>query len=131
MAGSSTYHGVGRRKSAIARVWLKTGKGTLVINGRKYEDYFDTNIARNNIVIPFHTVGMVGKYDANINVQGGGYTSQSDAVRLGISRALLKYDEKLRPTLKKAKLLHCDARVKERKKYGQKGARAKFQFVKR
>ncbi|MCK4265179.1 30S ribosomal protein S9 [Candidatus Babeliales bacterium] len=128
---TSANHGVGRRKSAVARVWIKPGKGEILVNGRKYSEYFDTDISRNLVLLPFKTVGLSNKFDADVNVKGGGIVSQAGAVKLGLSRALVVNDSNLRLVLKKAKLLHCDSRVKERKKYGQKGARAKFQFVKR
>ncbi len=131
MVTANAYHGVGRRKSSVARVWIKPGKGEIMVNGKKHVDYFDTEMTRSLVMQPFHTVGLVGKFDATINVLGGGVMSQADAIKLGLARALLSGDANLRTILKKARLLHCDSRVKERKKYGQLGARRKFQFVKR
>ncbi len=130
-AESSIFHGVGRRKSSVARVWLKPGTGGMRVNGRDYAQYFDTKVAQTRAIFPFEVTGLGKNYTVQVNVVGGGPVSQANAVRLGISRALLETDANLRPTLKKHGLLHVDARVKERKKYGQRGARRKFQFVKR
>ena len=124
-------HGVGRRKSSVARVWLRRGSGKILVNGKGYTDYFDTDIARMDASIPFKVCPMGSNYDVEANVAGGGPFSQAGAVRLGISRALLSLDEAVRPVLRKHGLLTVDSRVKERKKYGQKGARARFQFSKR
>lgn len=124
-------HGVGRRKKAIARVWLRRGAGKIVVNGLPVEVYFDTAIDRRTAAIPFTIYPIGSNYDVQVNVRGGGKTGQADAVKLGIARAFVKQDETVRPAFKKYKLLTVDSRVKERKKYGQKGARAKFQFVKR
>lgn len=128
---ASKLHGVGRRKSSVARVWLKTGKGKIEVNGKDYRDYFDTDINKGKIVIPFKITNLEKAYDVQVNVCGGGLKGQADAVRLGISRALLHVNELLKPVLKKNGLLTVDSRLKERKKYGQKAARKKFQFVKR
>lgn len=128
---SSNFHGVGRRKSSVARVWLKAGKGDISVNGTPYKTYFDTEFARLKVEQPFLVTGLQGKFDINVNTNGGGLVSQADAVKLGISRALLSGDENLRSELRKHGLLTVDARIKERKKYGQKAARRKFQFVKR
>lgn len=124
-------HGVGRRKSSVARVWLKRGNGSLVVNKKDYEKYFDTETARLAASLPFHAYPQASRYDIEVNVCGGGIYSQADAVKLGIARALVKINEDIRPILRQHGLLTVDARVKERKKYGQKGARRKFQFVKR
>lgn len=124
-------HGVGRRKSAVARVWLKPGKGTITVNGTDYAEYFDTQVTRDKVCVPLNLTNHQKSFDIKINVVGGGRTGQSDAAKLGIARALLTVDENLRPLLKKHGLLTVDSRVKERKKYGQPGARKKFQFVKR
>jgi small subunit ribosomal protein S9 len=123
-------HGVGRRKSAVARVWLRPGKGIIKVNGKEAATYFDTDYNRTIIGIPFKVCAK-STYDVDANVVGGGTTAQAGAVSLGIARALLISDEALRPTLKQHHLLTVDSRVKERKKYGQKAARRKFQFVKR
>lgn len=124
-------HGVGRRKKSIARVWLRRGKGTITINGRPFKEYFDTEITRLSASTPMRLVDEAQKYDVEANIRGGGLWGQADALKLGISRALLKINEGLRPELRKLGLLTVDARVKERKKPGQPGARRKFQFVKR
>lgn len=127
----TNYHGVGRRKSCVARVWLKKGKGLIVINGRAYEKYFDTKVTRDMVRLPLKVVELEKTFDAKVKVEGGGGVGQAGAVKLGISRALLAFDEKLRSSLRKHGLLTVDSRIKERKKYGQRGARRKFQFVKR
>jgi len=128
---SNPLHAVGRRKKAVARVWLKKGKGVITVNGRTSEEFFNTDSTRDAIFKPLQVTGMEKMFDVQVNVNGGGQHGQSDAVKLGIARALLEVDEKLRPELRKHGFLTVDARVKERKKPGQKGARAKFQFVKR
>jgi small subunit ribosomal protein S9 len=124
-------HGVGRRKSSVARVWLKRGKGNLLINNKDYSVYFDTEITRMTSALPFHAYPQASNYDVMVNVNGGGLCSQADAVKLGIARALVVMNEDIRPILREHGLLTVDSRVKERKKYGQKAARRKFQFVKR
>ncbi|MCX5925131.1 MAG: 30S ribosomal protein S9 [Candidatus Dependentiae bacterium] len=124
-------HGVGRRKSSVARVWLTRGSGKIVVNGLSINEYFDTIVSRKSVQLPFEMCPMSSNYDVKANVSGGGKEGQADAVKLGIARALLKEDETLRPALRKYDLLTSDSRLKERKKYGQKAARRKFQFVKR
>ena len=124
-------HGVGRRKSSVARIWLRAGKGAIVVNGKDFKDYFDTEVARLKASTPFRLIPEQAQFDVEANVNGGGIYSQADAIKLGISRALLVTNEALRPTLREHNLLTVDDRVKERKKYGQKAARRKFQFVKR
>ena len=124
-------NGVGRRKSSIARVWIRRGKGTITVNGKPVVDYFDTEITRQAAMFPFLVLPVSANYDADANVVGGGMTAQADAVKLGIARAFVSYDEGVRELLREHKLLTVDARRKERKKYGQKAARRKFQFVKR
>jgi len=121
----------GKRKTAIARVRLQLGAGKILVNGRTLEDYFPREVSRMVIHQPFETVSGVGRYDVSATVCGGGLSGQADALRHGISRALEKFDEALRASLKKKGFLTRDARKKERKKYGQKGARARFQFSKR
>lgn len=128
---AKNIHGVGRRKCSVARVWMKPGKGDILVNGRDYKNYFDTDKSRLNVELPFKVTGLGKKYNVSVNINGGGVIGQSNAVKLGIARALLASDENLRKVLRENKLLTVDSRVKERKKYGQKGARAKFQFVKR
>ena len=124
-------HGIGRRKSSVARVWLRKGTGAIVVNGEDFKSYFDTDINRMEAATPFRILPISGSFDVNVNVCGGGMSSQAGAVKLGIARAFLKTDETLRPVLRSNNLLTVDSRVKERKKYGQKAARRKFQFVKR
>lgn len=128
---TSIIHGVGRRKRSVARAWLKPGKGSILVNGKDYTEYFDTDVTKNMILTPLKVSGNDKKFDLNINVHGGGMVGQAQAIRLSVARALLSIDENLRSVLRKNGLLTVDARIKERKKYGQKGARAKFQFVKR
>lgn len=124
-------HGVGRRKRAVARVWVRRGAGKIRVNGMNHSKYFDTEISVRTAEIPFSVCPMGANYDVQVNVRGGGKVAQSDAVKLGIARAFVQIDEGLRPLLRKHGLLTVDARKKERKKYGQRGARRKFQFVKR
>ena len=121
----------GKRKTSIARVRLAAGTGTITVNGRRFDDYFPREASRMAIGVPFETINGVGRYDIIANVKGGGLSGQADALRHGISRALEKADENLRGALKRHGLLTRDARKKERKKYGQKGARARYQFSKR
>jgi len=125
-------HGVGRRKSSVARVWVRRGgTGKLVVNGKDYVDYFDTEINRIQATKPFHVIAASDHYDFTADVSGGGVCSQAGAVKLGISRALVSLDEAARIPLRKECLLTVDSRLKERKKYGRKAARRRFQFVKR
>jgi len=124
-------YGYGHRKTARARVWLRRGAGQFIINGKEMKDYFDTEITRLDAATPFRVVPVGQNYDVEANVSGGGKCGQAGAVKVGIARALLQIDESLRPTLRQHDLLTIDARQKERKKYGQRGARCKFQFVKR
>lgn len=125
------FYGTGKRKSAIARVWLRPGTGNITINGRTMEEYFPRATNRMVLMQPLILVQVEGQFDILVNVGGGGHTGQAAAVKHGISRALLLTDPELRPTLKKAGFLTRDARIKERKKYGQPGARKHFQFSKR
>lgn len=128
-AGAPMSAGTGRRKEAVARVWQRRGTGVIVVNGQDYKKYFDTDTMRLAVAKPLTLFQK--NYDFQVNVCGGGKMGQAGAVQLGISRALLKSDEKFRILLRQHSLLTVDSRIKERKKYGQKGARAKFQFVKR
>ncbi|MBM3886960.1 30S ribosomal protein S9 [Candidatus Dependentiae bacterium] len=124
-------HGVGRRKSSVARVWVKQGSGQIEVNGKTHAAYFDTDIARDCVVNPLKLTGLDKKVDIQVNVIGGGMMGQAGAVSLAISRAIVENNDTLRGVLRDNGLLTVDARKKERKKYGQRGARRKFQFVKR
>ncbi|KKP35635.1 MAG: 30S ribosomal protein S9 [candidate division TM6 bacterium GW2011_GWF2_32_72] len=124
-------HGVGRRKSSVARVWLRPGSGNIVVNERAFEVYFDTAENRLTATAPIRVYPQMAHYDISVDVQGSGPCAQADAVKLAIARAMVKLDEATKPIFKKAGLLTVDSRLKERKKPGQKGARRKFQFVKR
>lgn len=130
-ANVPSSHGVGRRKSSVARVWLRKGTGKMVVNGRTFSEYFDTDVARTEATTPFRVSQEAMKFDVEVNVNGGGKQSQAGAIKLGFARALVFLFESLRPALRDFDLLTVDSRVKERKKYGQKAARRKFQFVKR
>jgi small subunit ribosomal protein S9 len=123
--------GTGRRKTAVARVRLSSGTGKITVNGRAFDNYFPTETMRGQVVQPMAVTGTADKLDAHVNVRGGGPTGQVGAVRHGIARALLTLDANLRPILKAEGFLTRDPRMKERKKYGQPGARKRFQFSKR
>jgi small subunit ribosomal protein S9 len=125
------YYATGKRKSAIARVYMKAGSGNIVVNKRSYEEYFTRPSLKMIIKQPFEITGKNGQFDLFVNVSGGGVAGQAGAVKHGISKALLEYDSQLLPIMKKAGFLTRDARIKERKKYGQPGARKRFQFSKR
>lgn len=125
------YYGTGRRKESVARVWLRPGDGKIVINDRDIDSYFGTETLKLIVKQPLVLTNTLGQYDVMVNVHGGGFTGQAGAIRHGISRALLKVDPELRPTLKKAGFLTRDPRMKERKKYGLKAARRAPQFSKR
>lgn len=127
----SQFAGTGRRKNAVARVILRPGEGKILINDRPYEEYFPRDAWKLQVRQPLEATSMVGRYDVSVNVFGGGLTGQAGAVRHGIARALLLVNQSLRPRLKADGFLTRDPRAKERKKYGQKGARARFQFSKR
>ncbi len=131
MADEVVSRATGRRKEASARVVLKPGSGIIKVNDRSLEDYFPRETLRMIINQPFEVSDLVGKYDVNVLVAGGGTSAQAGAVRHGIARALVDLDENLKKRLKKAGFMMRDPRMKERKKYGQKGARKKFQFSKR
>jgi small subunit ribosomal protein S9 len=133
MAAKTTndFIGTGRRKTSVARVRLATGSGKITVNGRPFENYFPLETLRATVSQPLILTSTVEKLDANINVSGGGPNSQAGATRHGIARALLKFDANLRPQLKAEGFLTRDSRMKERKKYGQPGARKRFQFSKR
>ncbi len=130
-ATSAPLLAVGRRKEAIARVRLVPGTGTILVNQRSYEDYFPREALRLSIKSPLLLTHQLGKYNVIVNVTGGGITGQAGAIQLGIARALIKLDAANRVGLHGAGLLTRDPRMKERKKYGQKGARKRFQWTKR
>ena len=131
MNQSDIYIGTGRRKRSLARVRLKRGTGQFSINGKSLEDYFGRETLTMIIKQPLEATDSLGKLDISANVRGGGSSGQAGAVRHGIARALLTYDPDLKTALRKGGFLTRDPRMKERKKYGQKGARARFQFSKR
>jgi len=125
------YYATGKRKTAVARVWIKMGTGNFVINGRAIEDYFPLEELKLMVNKPFLLTGNLGKFDVVANIYGGGVPAQAWALGHGIAKALLEYNINFRTTLKKQGLITRDPRAKERKKYGKKGARASFQFSKR
>ncbi len=131
MTATVQYYGTGRRKSSTARVFLRPGAGAFVVNDRELDGYFKNETHRMIIREPFVVTETSGKFDIFVRVLGGGTAGQAGAVRLGITRALIEYDLELRKKLKKSGFLTRDPRGKERKKYGQKGARKRFQFSKR
>ena len=132
MAETSYYYGTGRRKTSTARVRLiPEGSGVSIVNRKPLDDYFDRDVMKMMIMQPLELTETVGKFDIYANVKGGGKTGQAGAIRHGISRALLQADPELRSVLKKAGFLTRDSRMKERKKCGKKGARARFKFSKR
>ena len=131
MAETTEFLGTGRRKTAVARVRLAPGAGKITVNGRAFDNYFTIETLRMVATQPLTLTETAGKFDARILVVGGGPNGQAGAVRHGIARALLKADPNFRPTLKAGGLLTRDPRMKERKKYGQPGARKRFQFSKR
>jgi small subunit ribosomal protein S9 len=131
MAGSEIKFFTGRRKDAVARVGLVKGEGKIRVNNRELTDYFDRETLRILIEQPLRMTDSLKKFDVVVRVSGGGIAGQAGAIRHAIARALVGFDEALKPTLKKAGCLTRDAREKERKKYGQRGARARFQFSKR
>lgn len=125
------YYATGKRKTTVARVWLKPGGGTIEVNKRTFDDYFPRETLRMIVLQPFELTNTMGQFDVYVNVNGGGISGQAGAIKHGISKALLTYNEKYREVLKKAGFITRDPRVKERKKYGQRGARARFQYSKR
>jgi small subunit ribosomal protein S9 len=131
MQEENVYYATGRRKTAIARTWLKPGSGEIIINNRPVEDFFPIETIRNEMTHPFKITNTSGSYDVRATVVGGGVAGQAGAVRHGITRALVLANPDFRIPLKKAGFIKRDPRVKERKKYGQRGARARFQFSKR
>ena len=131
MPKENLYYATGKRKNAIARTWLEPGTGEMTINNRPVEDYFPTETLRSGLLEPFKLTNTIDTYNVKVNVHGGGVSGQAGAVRHGITKALILADPDLRMPLKKAGFIKRDPRVKERKKYGQRGARARFQFSKR
>ena len=127
----NAYYATGKRKSSIARTWLKPGNGEITVNGRHVDDYFKVGSAKASLLQPLILTNTAGSFDITVRVSGGGVSGQAGAIRHGITKALILSDSDLRPALKKAGYVKRDPRVKERKKYGQKGARARFQFSKR
>ena len=127
----NTYHAIGKRKNAVARVWIKEGRGLVIINKRPIKDYITRETDELLIMQPFELTDTLGKYDILVTVRGGGISGQAGAIRHGVSRALIMINPDLRPPLKKAELLTRDSRIKERKKYGLRGARARYQYSKR
>jgi small subunit ribosomal protein S9 len=122
---------IGRRKSSVARVYLRKGEGKIIVNGKDYKEYFPQPHVQYNVTAPFEAVEVENIYDLKVNVDGGGYKGQAEAIRMAISRALVKLNEDFRSPLKARKYLTRDARVVERKKYGKPKARKSFQFSKR
>ena len=127
----NSFYATGKRKSAIAKTWLTNGSGKIIVNNKDYTEYFPTLSKQNLIVAPLTLTKTLNKFDIKISAFGGGVSGQANAVRLGIAKALIEFDIELRLPLKKAGLIKRDDRIKERKKYGQRKARAKFQFSKR
>jgi small subunit ribosomal protein S9 len=131
MNQENLYYATGRRKTAISRTWITPGSGEIIINNRPVEEYFPVEATREEMIQPFKITNTLGNYDVKATVVGGGIAGQAGAVRHGITRALVSVNPDFRLSLKKAGFIKRDPRVKERKKYGQKGARARFQFSKR
>ncbi len=131
MPKENIYYATGKRKNAIARTWLTAGSGEITINKRPLKDYFPVEKLQLQLLEPFKLTNTAGSFDVQVSVKGGGIAGQAGAVRHGITKALILTDADLRSSLKKAGFVKRDPRVKERKKYGQRGARARFQFSKR
>lgn len=126
-----SFYGTGKRKTSIARVWLKPGAGNIVVNNKSLDDYFGRETSKMVVKQPLELTETIGKFDINVTVRGGGDSGQAGAIKHGITKALLEADVEMRGTLKKAGFITRDSRIKERKKYGKKAARASFQFSKR
>jgi small subunit ribosomal protein S9 len=126
-----SFYGTGKRKTSIARVWLKPGVGNIVVNNKTLDDYFGRETSKMVVKQPLELTETLGKFDINVTVKGGGDSGQAGAIKHGITKALLEADVEMRGTLKKAGFITRDSRIKERKKYGKKAARASFQFSKR
>ena len=131
MEKENFYYATGKRKSAVARTWLKPGKGDIIVNNRPVDEYFKVESATADLKMPLVLTNTLGSFDVKARVCGGGFTGQAGAIRHGITKALILANPDLRQALKRACFVRRDARVKERKKYGQRGARARFQFSKR
>lgn len=131
MNTENNYYATGKRKSAIARTWLTPGKGDIIVNNRPVDEYFTVPSAKTDMLQPLVLTNTLGSYDIRVRVIGGGVTGQAGAIRHGITRALVLANPELRQMLKKAGFIRRDPRTKERKKYGQRGARARYQFSKR
>ena len=127
----NAFYSTGRRKQAVARVWMMPGTGEIAINKREIDDYFGRATSKMILRQPLELTETLGRYDIYINVSGGGLSGQAEAIRLGVTRSLMKINAAFRPALKKAGYVTRDPRIVERKKYGQRGARARFQFSKR
>jgi small subunit ribosomal protein S9 len=126
-----TIHTIGRRKASVARIYVSKGKGNITVNGKDFKEYFPVDTMQYKLEQPFKITDLAGKFDVNVNVNGGGTTGQAEAIRLAISRALCEIDPENRVSLKPEGMLTRDSRIVERKKPGQKKARKKFQWVKR
>jgi len=131
MEKENVYYATGKRKNAIAKTWLRPGKGDITINDRHVEEYFHVESKKTMVTQPLVLTNTLSSFDIKVRVIGGGYSGQAGAIRHGISRALIQANPELRIQLKRAGFIKRDPRVKERKKYGQRGARARFQFSKR
>jgi small subunit ribosomal protein S9 len=131
MMAEQKFYATGKRKTSVARVWMKPGTGNIVINKRTLDEYFGRETSKMVVRQPLELTDNLGKFDVMVNVSGGGPSGQAGAIKHGITKALLGVDGELRPTLKKAGYITRDSRIKERKKYGKKAARASFQFSKR
>ncbi len=127
----NAFYSTGRRKQAVARVWMMPGTGKIAINKREIDDYFGRATSKMVLRQPLELTETLGRYDIYVNVSGGGLSGQAEAIRLGVTRALMQINASFRPALKKAGYVTRDPRIVERKKYGQRGARARFQFSKR
>ena len=128
---TETFHANGKRKTAVARIWMRPGSGEIIINKKPFEEYLPREADRATVLQPLKLTATAEKFDVLVNVRGGGSSGQAGAIRHGISRALLVVDPDMREDLKKEGFLTRDSRMKERKKYGQRGARARFQYSKR
>ena len=131
MVDKNAFYSTGRRKQAVARVWMMPGSGKILINRRQLDDYFGRATSKMIIRQPLELTETLNRYDIYVNVAGGGLSGQADAIKHGITRSLMQINASFRPSLNKAGFVTRDPRIKERKKYGQRGARARFQFSKR